>query len=149
MPKFVLANRMWIGCTPHELAFLTLPERILIAKFFPAAYIFKLYLKKKGAQFWDKLQMYSGLRGNISTYQLNQAQIASMIDGLIMPQHAEVLAATIGITFVGPRNMPERCMPDMFTVRSSHVKNALEWLKEHNPLFAHITISASRLAVSC
>jgi hypothetical protein len=146
LPKYALANGMWIGRTPHELSFLTLPERILIAKFFPAAYIIKLYPKKKGARHWDNRQMYSGLRGNVSTYQLDQAQIASMIDGSILPQTAKVLAATIGITFVGPRNLPEKCMPEMFRVRRTRVKKALEWLKEHNPLFADITISASRLA---
>jgi len=146
IPSFALANGMWIGRTPHELAYLTLPERILIAKYFPAAYIIKLYPKKKGARHWDKSQMYSGLRGNVSTYQLNQDQISSMIDGTIMPQPTEVLAATIGITFVGPKNLPERRLPDMFRVRRTRVKRALEWLKENNPLFANITISASRLA---
>jgi hypothetical protein len=145
-PKYALANGMWIGRIPHELAHLTLPERILIAKFFPAAYIIKLYPKKKGSRYWDKHQMYSGLKGNVSTYQLDQAQISSMIDGSIMPQVTDVLAATIGITFVGPKNLPEKCMPDMFRVRRSRVRKALEWLKEHNPLYANITISASRLA---
>jgi hypothetical protein len=146
IPKHALANGMWIGRVPHELAYLTLPERILIAKYFPAAYIIKLYPKKKGGRYWDKRQLYSGLRGNVSTYQLDQSQIASMIDGLIMPQPASLLAATIGITFVGPKNLPEKCMPDMFRVRRTRVRLALEWLKAHNPLFADIIISASRLA---
>jgi hypothetical protein len=146
IPKYALANGMWIGRIPHELAYLTLPERILIAKYFPAAYIVKLYPKKKGGRYWDKRQLYSGLRGNVSTYQLDQAQIASMVDGLIMPQPAMLLAATIGITFVGPKNLPEKCMPDMFRVRRARVRTALEWLKAHNPLFANITISALRLA---
>ena len=85
---FALANGMWVGEIPHELAYLTLPERLLIAKYFPAAYIIKLYPKKKGAHLWDKHQMYSGLKGNVpvSTYQLDQNQIASMVDGSIMPQ---------------------------------------------------------------
>jgi uncharacterized protein DUF6570 len=146
IPAFALANGMWIGRAPHELAYLTLPERILIAKYFPAAYIIKLFPKKKGARYWDKRQMYSGLRGNVSTYQLDQAQISSMIDGTIMPQAPTILAAIIGITFVGPKNLPERCLPDMFRVRRTRVKSALEWLKENNPLFANITISALRLA---
>jgi hypothetical protein len=145
-PSFALANGMWIGAIPHELSFLTLPERLLIAKYFPAAYIIKLYPKKKGARHWDKRQMYSGLKGNVSTYQLDQGQIASMIDGNILPQRANVLAATIGITFVGPKNLPEKSLPDIFRVRRTRVQRALEWLKENNPLFANITISASRLA---
>jgi hypothetical protein len=145
-PIFALANGMWVGAIPHELAYLTLPERLLIAKYFPAAYIIKLYPKKKGARCWDKRQMYSGLKGNVSTYQLDQGQIASMIDGMIMPQPARLLAATIGITFVGPRNLPDKCFPDIFKVRRTRVQRALEWLKDNNPLFANITISASRLS---
>ena len=146
IPAFALANGMWIGATPHDLAYLTLPERLLIAKYFPAAYIIKLYPKKKGARHWDQRQLYSGLRGNVSTYQLDQGQISSMIDGTIMPQQPKLLAATLGITFVGLKNLPEKCFPDMFKVRRTRVQRALEWLKQNNPLYANITISASRLA---
>ena len=141
-----LTNGMWIGEILHKLAYLTLPERLLIARYFPAAYIIKIYPKKKGACFWDKRQMYSGLKGNVSTYQLDQGQIVSMINGTILPQCTKVLAATIGITFVGPKNLPDSCLPDMFKVRRARVQKALEWLKENNPLFSNITISASRLA---
>ena len=146
IPSFSLANGMWIGATPHEFKYLTLPERLLIAKYFPATYIIKLYPKKKGARYWDRRQMYSGLKGNVSTYQLDQGQIASMIDGSIMPQQPKLLAATMGITFVGPKNVPDRCLLDIFRVRRTRVQKALEWLKENNPLFSNITISASRLA---
>lgn len=145
-PALALANGMWIGEIPHELAFLTLPERILIAKYFPAAYIIKLFPKKKGGRHWDKRQMYSGLRGNVSTYRLDQAQISTIVDGTVMPQAVELLAATIGITFVGPGNLPERTLPSMFRVRRTRVMKALEWLKKNNPLYANITISSSRLA---
>ena len=146
IPMYALANDMWIGRVPHELSYLTLPERLLIAKYFPAAYIIKLYPKKKGARHWDKRQMYSGMKGNVSTYQLDQGQIASMIDGTIMPQPTKILAATLGITFVGPKNIPEKCFPDMFRIRRSRVQRALEWLKDNNPLFENIIISSERLA---
>ena len=145
-PSFALANGMWIGEIPHELAYLTLPERLLIAKYFLAAYIIKLYPKKKGARHRDKRQMYSGLKGNVSTYKLDQGQIASMVDGSILPQQSKVLAATVGISFVRPKNLPEKGLPDMFKVRRARVRTALEWLKENNPLYANITISPSRLA---
>ena len=145
IPPLALANGLWIGRVPHELAYLNLPERLLIAKYFPAAYIIKLYPKKKGARHWDKRQLYSGLKGNVSTYQLDQGQISSMVDGTILPQPAKVLAATIGITFVGPKNLPDRGLPDMFKVRRERVRKALEWLKENNPLYSNITISLTRL----
>jgi hypothetical protein len=146
LPTFALANGLWVGEVPHELAYLTLPERLLIAKYFPSAYIIKLYPKKKGARFWDKRQMYSGLKGNVSTYQLDQNEIASMVDGTLMPQQSKVLAATIGITFVGPKNLPEKGLPDLFKVRRIRVRKALEWLKENNPLYSTIIISDSRLS---
>ncbi|KAF8257051.1 hypothetical protein EI94DRAFT_1709707 [Lactarius quietus] len=51
-PALPLANGMWIGDIPLELKVLTLPERILVAHFFPAVYIVKLYPKKRGARNW-------------------------------------------------------------------------------------------------
>jgi hypothetical protein len=38
-PSLMLANGMWVGDVPLELSVLTLPERILVARYFPAAYI--------------------------------------------------------------------------------------------------------------
>jgi hypothetical protein len=69
----------------------------------------------------------SGIKGNISTYQLDQGQIASMIDGTIMLQQAKLLAATIGITFVGPKNLPDRCLPDISKVMRTRVQRVLEY----------------------
>ena len=60
-PPLSLANNMWIGEIPLELKVLTLPERILIARHFPAAYIVKLYPKKKGARNWVTNNLHSGL----------------------------------------------------------------------------------------
>ena len=45
-PPLSLANGIWIGDVPSELSILTLPKRILVARYFPAAYIHNL--KKKG-----------------------------------------------------------------------------------------------------
>ncbi|KAF8809982.1 hypothetical protein BYT27DRAFT_7209905 [Phlegmacium glaucopus] len=69
-----------------------------------------------------------------------------MIDGMLMPPVSKVLAATIGVTFVGPKNLPEKTMPKFFRVRRKWVRNALEWLKANNPLYNNIIISNSRLA---
>ena len=146
LPPFSLANNMWIGDIPRELSVLTLPERMLIAKYFPAAYIVKLYPKQRGARNWDNSQMHSGLRGNVSTYRLDPAQVAGMIDGRLMPPPAIVLSATIGVTFVTPKNTREHTMPNMFRVRRERVRLALLWLKTNNPLYADIIISEERLA---
>ncbi|KAF8806047.1 hypothetical protein BYT27DRAFT_7257469 [Phlegmacium glaucopus] len=145
VPMLALANKLWIGKTPDKLKFLTLPEQILVTKYIPVAYIVELYPKKSGAHHWDQRQMHSGVKGNISPYRLDQSQIMSMIDGTLMPPVSKVLAATIGVTFVGPKNLLEKTMPKFFRVRRKWVRNALEWLKANNPLY-NIIISDSRLA---
>ena len=91
---------------PFELALLTLPEQILIARYFSVAFIVKMYPKKKGTY-----ALNSGLRGNVLTYRLDTNEIADMVDGMIMPPPTKILAATIGVTFVGLKNMAEWSMP--------------------------------------
>ncbi|KAH9052892.1 hypothetical protein EDB83DRAFT_2225763 [Lactarius deliciosus] len=144
-PPLSLANGMWVGTVPGELSILTLPERILIGRHFPAAYIIKLYPKKQGASSWCPKNLQSGLRGNISTYRLNTNDIASMTDAQLMPPTSSILAATIGVTFVGPKNLPEKTMPGFLRVNRARVHTALVWLKANNPLYRDIVICLDRL----
>ncbi|RDB26251.1 hypothetical protein Hypma_006070 [Hypsizygus marmoreus] len=136
---------MWIGEIPHELAVLTLPEKLLIAKYFPAAYIVKLFPKKKGARHWDKKTMHSGLKGNVSTYQLDNSEITSMIQGKEMPRPVMILSSIIGVTFVGPKGIPESTLPNFLLVRRERVFKALRWLQANNPLWRDVIISQDRL----
>ena len=46
---------------------------------------------------------------------------------------------------MGPRNLPQRTLPGFLRVNRNRVRAALEWLKENNPLYANISISADRL----
>jgi len=148
MPRFSLANDLWVGDIPHELAKLTLPERILIAKYYPVAYIVKLYPKQRGANAWDEKQLHRGLRGNVSTYKLDPQLIAETIcvsDPLEMPPPAKVLSATVGVTFIGPKGLTVKSMPQMLRVRRAAVRDALVCLKENNATYLDIKISEARL----
>ena len=89
--------------------------------------------------------MQSSLRGNVSTYRLNTDDIVKMTDSQIMPPSSSILAATIGVTFIGPRNMPQRTMPSFLCVNCSRIRVALEWLRANNPLYRDIIISSQRL----
>ena len=109
-PAMSFANGMWIGNVPLELKVLTLSEHVLVSHFFSAAYIVKLYPKKKGTHNWAS-GLHSGLHGNISTYHLNTDQIMHLSSSHIMPPSSTILASTISITFVGPKNLPQRTMP--------------------------------------
>ena len=145
-PSLSLSNGMWVGGIPRELQNLTLPERLLLSKYYPSAYIVKLFPKQKNASTWDRSQMHSGMKGNVSTYRLDPRQIAHLIDGTMFPPPAKILSATIGITFVGPKGIRESMMPAMFRVRRWRVREGLVWLKGNNPLYADIEVSEDRLS---
>ena len=101
--------------------------------------------EKKGASTWARDKANSAVRGNVSTYRLNTADIEDVIGGFTMPPLAIVLSATIGVTFVGPKNVSEKTMPDFLRVRRRNVLEALKWLKRNNPLYQQVTISDERL----
>ena len=69
-----------------------------------------------------------------------------MVSGDIMPPMPSILAATIGVTFVGPKNLFEQTMTGFLCVNCHHVCHALEWLKLNNPIYEHITISTEHLS---
>ncbi len=144
-PQLSLANDMWIGDIPLELQILTLSECILVTCYFPAVYIIKLYPKKKDACTWASANLHSGLWGNVSTYCLNTDDIVKMTCDQVMPPSVSILTATIGVTFVGPKNLPEKTMPGFLQVNRTHMCVALQWLKKNNPIYHHIIISPSRL----
>ncbi|KAJ7507782.1 hypothetical protein B0H11DRAFT_2218604 [Mycena galericulata] len=148
-PAYALSNGMWIGSRPFELMVLTLPERLLIALYFPAVYVVKLYPKVKGARFWDKRTVNSGLKGNVSTYRLNISDIADIVEGVpkSLPPSPKILAATIGVTFVGKGNKPLSVLPDFLKVRRQRVFEALVWLKANNPLYQLVNIAEDQLSL--
>ncbi|KAJ3567669.1 hypothetical protein NP233_g6214 [Leucocoprinus birnbaumii] len=145
LPPLSLANNMWIGTVPFELRILTLAEKILIARYYVAAYIIKLYPKDPSVKYWDSNTLNSGLKGNVSTYPLNAAELAHYLNQSIMPPPISILSETISVTVVGPTGFPERTLPDVLVVRRQRVCDALVWLSRHNPLYRDIEISDERL----
>ncbi|KAJ3561239.1 hypothetical protein NP233_g10314 [Leucocoprinus birnbaumii] len=145
LPPLALANNMWIGPVPFQLRVLTLAECILVAIYYPTAYIMKLYPKDPSVRYWDPNTLNLGLKGNVSTYPLDPQEVARFMEDSTMPPPATILSETIGVTLIGLRGFPERTMPDILKVRRSRVRDALQWLKANNPLYADIVISEERL----
>ena len=100
----------------------------------------KLFLQTKGTQSTN-----CALHGNASTYRFNNDEIASMIEGNIMPNSLQVIASTIGVTIIGPKNVCEQTMSGFLWVCRSCIHAALVWLKANNPLYADIIISDEQL----
>lgn len=142
-PRFSLANNLWIGSVPAELNSLTFPEQLLIAHLYPRVYVFKLF-PKSGAGSTDGMQR--GMRGNVSTYELNVDDMAAMVEGQLMPRAPAVLSSLIAITYIGIGRIPKNWIHSTFRVRRYHVSRALNWLKVHNPkYYGNVTISQHHL----
>ena len=144
-PKFSLANNLWIGRVPWELKKLTFPEQLLITHIYPRVFIFKLYLKlaTHGQQ---PATLQRGMRGTVSSYNLNVDAAAAMVEGKLMPRPLSVLSSVISITYIGIGKLPKNWLHSTFCVRREAVASALAWLKANNPkYYGDIAISADEL----
>lgn len=142
-PRFSLANNLWVGAVPAELSSLTFPEQLLIAHLYPRVYVFKLFPKSGGGA---TAGLQRGMRGNVSTYELNVHSMTEMVEGKLMPRPLAVLPSLIAITYIGVGRIPKNWLHSTFRVRRHHVSRALAWLKENNPkYYGDIVISAGEL----
>ena len=67
-----------------------------------------------------------------------------MIDGN-SPAPPTILSAAVAVTFITPSGKTQFPLPRILYVRRHVVRQALEWLKEKNPLWENITFSGQRL----
>jgi hypothetical protein len=145
-PKLSLANDLWIGDIPIELSSLSFAEQLLLSLVYPRVFVFKLFPRKGGGgRKAETLQR--AMRGNVSSYELDQAGIIKMIEGNLMPRPTEVLASVITITFAGLGELPKNWLYNTFRVRRPLLARALHWCKANNTkYFGHIEISEERLS---
>ena len=144
-PKFSLANNLWIGRTPWELKRLTFPEQLLIAHLYPRVFVFKLYPKSTGYAH-EPATLQRGMRGNVSTYDLNVNAVTEMLEGKLMPRPLTILSSLISVTYIGGRKLPKNWLRSTFRVRREAVATALAWLKANNPkYYGDIAISGEAL----
>lgn len=78
-------------------------------------------------------QLQRAMRGNVTTYELNQHDIMSMVEGRLMPRRPAILASLIAITFIGHGRLTKDQILPTFRVHRRVVQNALRWLKNNNP----------------
>jgi hypothetical protein len=54
------------------------------------------------------LRLYSeGLRGTVSTYDLNVNAVTEMLEGKLMPRPLTILSSLISVTYIGAGNFPK------------------------------------------
>ena len=140
MPKFALANNLWIGGIPSVLLVLTIPEQLLIAQHYPRCYIFKLFPHKYDSHILLD-QLYSAMAGNASLFEMNTQEVVEMVIGQCMPSPVMTLASVIAITFVGSAKLLVDWLKKMFRVRQNIIYDALKWLHNNNPIYGDIVIN--------
>ncbi len=143
-PALSLANNLWIGRVPAELCILTVPEQLLVAQLYPRVYVFKLFPKTPGYRPPTET-LQRGMRGTVSTYELDTQGVVNMTEGNLMPRLPEVLAKVISVTFVGVGALPKKWLRTTFRVRRHVVHAALSWLRANHRHYGDIVISEDRL----
>jgi len=146
LPKYALNNNMWLGDPPLALRKLTFAENLLIAQHHACCYVFKLY-PKDVLHGHHPAQLQRAMAGNVTLYEVNTTQVASMLEGALLPQGVVTLSSILAITFIGTRRLPSDWLSRTFRVRRQAVHDALLWLHEHNELYGDIQISGDRLAL--
>jgi len=143
-PKYALAHGLWLGETPPELQNLTHPEELLLGLQFPRVFFYKLRPKDRFAG-ENPEQRQRAMVGNLVSFACNVEKVADMIAGNLMPRPPAVLASVLAVSIVGHGKPPKKWLNATFRVRRQRVREALEWLIAHNPLYAGVTLSNARL----
>ncbi|KAI0251532.1 hypothetical protein BJV78DRAFT_1210421 [Lactifluus subvellereus] len=87
------------------------------------------------------------MRGNVTTYALNNDSIASMVQGNLMPRPIETLSSVITITFICQERLSLSRIRSLFRVRRQVFLEALLWLRTHNSTYyGTVQIDGQRLA---
>ncbi|RDX55291.1 hypothetical protein OH76DRAFT_1452358 [Lentinus brumalis] len=86
-----------------------------------------------------------GMRGTVSTYELDTQGVVNMAEGGLMPRLPAVLAKVISVTFIGVGPLPKKWLRTTFRVRRHLVHAALLWLRANHRHYSDITISEERL----
>ncbi|CAF1608295.1 unnamed protein product, partial [Adineta ricciae] len=135
IPKFSPANKVWIGEVPQELQNLTIPEQRLIS-----LYRYNSCIVKLQSSFHSMETAQSALRGNCISFPQNVVNIAESL-----PLTLDQLCESLKIIFIGTQ-LPEKIrVKSILTVRKKKILNALQWLRQNNPLYRNIMINSSSI----
>ena len=69
-----------------------------------------------------------------------------MVDDKVLPHPSSVLAATISVTFVGPKNLPQKAMCRFLCVHRMWVRMDLKWLVNNAVYQGHLELKKKPLS---
>ncbi|KAJ2912290.1 hypothetical protein MD484_g8126, partial [Candolleomyces efflorescens] len=136
LPRLALANDLYQGPIPPELAELSTLEQTLIARGRAKCTI--VQLKSEGSGELSPMNQ-RGLRGNVIMFP----QHPEMLPPLLPPPMQDIIEH-ICVVFIGSK-LPTRewfaKYASPLLVRPSRIRAALVWLKAHNPLYHDVKLN--------
>ena len=133
LPPSALANGNLCLPMPTVFTSLTFAERVFLARGFTVRRLHSLPARS-APQHRQK-----GLLGNTIAFPQNSADIFS-----VLPRHPAEAAELLTVFFVEANTDPPPHLSP-YQVRRAMVRDALLWLRQHNPFYADITISDENL----
>ena len=139
-PPLSLANHMALGDTPDELKDLTVVEEAMIAKCRAKCWVIQLKEENSGLLVPNSQR---GVKGHIIVYPQRPSAIAT-----VLPPPLQEVSTPICVIFVGSSPpskewLQKKAKP--LAVRREKVRDALMWLKRHNPHYKDVIINDSVL----
>ena len=129
VPKYALANGLWIGAIPAELSSLRVVERMLVAKVRHSC---------------CSIKIASGMRKMKANAIAFPSPVLKVYD--MLPPPKDDIEEVLAIMFTGPcKPTAADFMRTPFLVRRNHVKRALEWLILNHGDYTNVKISDSNL----
>lgn len=138
LPRMALANGFLLGPIPQCLRDLTIVEEAMVARRRGKACIIQLNSNDHSSPTAQR-----GLKGHIIIYPTDPDKLCQVLPAPITEVSTPICALLIGSQEPTADWLMKNAKP--LVVRREKVRNALLWLKEHNPLYKDVKIDLTSL----
>lgn len=151
LPKFALANSLYLGHVPPELQGLTAVEESIIARCRARCLVVQLGFdtedtnqSKHPGESDKSLYHQRAIKGNVVVFPQHPEFLSN-----VMPPPVDDIISHVCILFVGSKMPDQEWLQNKarpLLVRRDRIYRALKWLKKHNCLYSDIVIDHNNLA---
>lgn len=139
-PALSIANHNFLGKIPDQLRDLTVVEEAMIARCRAKCWIVQLKEEDRELSMPDTQR---GMKGHVIIYPQRPSDLAD-----VLPCSLESYTTFMCVIFVGSKPPTDEWLQNKakpLVVRREKVRDALVWLKAHNPLYKNIRINHDML----
>ncbi|KAL0060844.1 hypothetical protein AAF712_012383 [Marasmius tenuissimus] len=146
VPDLSMANRLYVGPVPPELANLTVVEENMIAKCRTKAMIIRLQEEQDGTtnnKFVPRALRQRAMKGHIIMYPQHPSATFN-----VLPPSLDELCKPVAVVFVGSTPPSQEWLEKNarpLAIRPARVRAALLWLIANNPLYRNVEVNHTLL----